>query len=450
VTPPPAKGLAALFLWLFVSLSLSYASPVPSIRPVPTQANSLSAHVYAQPVPAVNSDPRRNPTEPALGAGSANCHPSSDLALPDYFLLMKRKAKAAITVLSSLIAYVSVNSLARAVNPQAFVWSHEDKDEAYWISTSPSWFDRKACRWLGICGAAHLQPARDRLGHRLPGPPPEESLLQSWFSEQNNSVNWDDVEWSRRAIPDYVFDYAPLVHLFSNEQFWPCDPADHLFHTTPMLNYTQIESRSANETLRNLDGLNQWNEGWNVFLTSDDDVEDRPRWMEGEKNIPQSEGNDAEPWADWDGQVDGQVPGDTPEERAEWFDAGDAVVEDEYRVKEELRRRYGGEPMAGPVTGGRSHAPAVLLVMDKGNGIVDAFWFYFYSFNLGNVVFNVRFGNHVGDWEHCLVRFYHGKPKALFFSAHSAGQAYSYEAMEKIGHRVSRSCRPPTLANFRR
>jgi len=88
-----------------------------------------------------------------------------------------------------------------------------------------------------------------------------------------------------------------------------------------------------------------------------------------------------------------------------------------------------------PRKGGRSKAPAVLVVVDKGAGVVDAFWFYFYSFNLGNSVLNVRFGNHVGDWEHCMVRFYHGEPKALFFSAHTAGEAYSYEAVEKVGKR---------------
>jgi hypothetical protein len=91
-----------------------------------------------------------------------------------------------------------------------------------------------------------------------------------------------------------------------------------------------------------------------------------------------------------------------------------------------------GSPMPG-----RSNAPAILIVVDKGEGIVDAFWFYFYSFNLGNEVFRVRFGNHVGDWEHSLVRFHNGKPKAVYMSEHSSGDAYTYEAVEKIGLRVS-------------
>ena len=170
------------------------------------------------------------------------------------------------------------------------------------------------------------------------------------------------------------------------------------------------------------------------------------------RNIPQTDGNHKEEsWADWDGRVDGEIPGDTEEDRAKWYDFHQLQQEaadvhdpnaDEHSqaqqiLKEELRKRYGGEEIYDGGAGGRSDAPAILVVMDKGNGIVDAFWFYFYSFNLGNTVVNVRFGNHVGDWEHCLVRFHNGKPKALFFSAHQGGEAYSYEAVEKIGQRVS-------------
>ncbi|MDN6412086.1 MAG: Vps62-related protein, partial [Yaniella sp.] len=140
--------------------------------------------------------------------------------------------------------------------------------------------------------------------------------------------------------------------------------------------------------------------------------------------------------------------GDTEEDRAKWYDYyqlqqeaaesdADEHSEAQEILREEIRRRYGGEEIHQDAAGGRSDAPAILVVMDKGNGIVDAFWFYFYSFNLGNTVANVRFGNHVGDWEHCLVRFHNGNPKALFFSAHQGGEAYSYEAVEKIGQRVS-------------
>ena len=202
-------------------------------------------------------------------------------------------------------------------------------------------------------------------------------------------------------VPQYIIDYAPLVHLFSGEQFWPCDIAEHLFHVTPELNYTPVQGRLQYSRLTNLDRLNQFEDGRYVYLTSNDNVEDRPEWLGGEKNIPDE--------FDYDGDDDNE---------------DDAKAEMMAKIRKRNR-------------GGRSNAPAVLVVVNKGKGIVDAFWFFFYSYNLGNKVFNIRWGNHVGDWEHTLIRFQHGEPKLLFFSEHNFGEAYSYGAVEKIGRRVS-------------
>lgn len=417
---------------------------------------------------------------------------------------MTRTAKVAIVVLLTLIAYVSVNSIVRATNPRAFVWYEEDKDERSWIASSRSWFDRKSCRWLGICGAAHLQTVHGPFGRRNPsewidpeqpgdgdggdndntgdndndsddnGNGTDHKPWQSyWFSGSNDT--WDADERARREIPNYVFDYAPLVHLYSKEQFWPGDIAEHLYHTTPHLNYVPIQSESTHPNLSNLDQLNHYQWGRPVFLTSNDDPVSRPPWLEGEQNIPvldkESDSVREESWADWDGRVDGEIPGESPEDRALWDDLRHLGEKGDERwftwgsranriLHHELRRRFGGHPIQEslPKTptetgdsdndggsdshgdsnnspGGRSEAPAILVVIDKGDGVVDAFWFFFYSFNLGNTVVNVRFGNHVGDWEHCLMRFHNGKPKALFFSAHNGGEAYRYEAIEKIGQR---------------
>jgi hypothetical protein len=132
-----------------------------------------------------------------------------------------------------------------------------------------------------------------------------------------------------------------------------------------------------------------------------------------------------------------------PEVR-EWEDADDlrasVTVQSEQdeaarRMHQDLKRSTTQHHAPGKIRGGRSEAPAVLVTVNKGHGIVDAFWFFFYSFNLGNVVLNVRFGNHVGDWEHTAIRFQHGQPKAVFFSEHNFGSAYSYDAVEKIGKR---------------
>lgn len=199
-------------------------------------------------------------------------------------------------------------------------------------------------------------------------------------------------------IPQYVLDYAPLVHLYSEEQFWPCDIKEHLFHVTPELNYTPIKGLPR-LNLTNLDLLNQFAEGRYVYLTSNDNVEDRPDWLSGQINIPDDYTDDAASEHSGSQSTTDMSP----------------------------KRSHGGH----------SDAPAVLLTVDKGDGIVDAFWFFFYSYNLGNVVFNVRFGNHIGDWEHTLIRFEHGKPQVVFVSEHFFGSAYSYSAVEKIGNRVS-------------
>ena len=426
---------------------------------------ALLALVVARPLDSTACRPSLSCIDSPASTGSTvqlptHESPSSTLVVVDSLQQMARKAKATIAALSTLIIYVSVNSIARTFNPTAFVWCEEDRDEENWIATSRSWFDRKSCRWFGICGAGNFLAGGDQFGYRntAEGTPSQDAETAPWRSYWHSGTNqsrWDADEWARREIPDYIFDYAPLVHLYSGEQFWPGDIAEHLYYTTPTLNYTPIQAEWDHPTLADLDQLNQW-DSRHVFLTSDDDPQSRPPWLEGEKNIPTDPEGDKrkQSWADWDGRVDGEIASDTEEDRAQWFDVkysdaerdadGAAPFDPESPqvhdfLNQELRRRYHGKPIeeAAAGTGGHSDAPAILLVLDKGNGVVDAFWFYFYSFNLGNTVVNVRFGNHVGDWEHCLVRFHHGQPKALFFSAHTAGEAYRYEAVEKIGRRVS-------------
>ena len=243
-----------------------------------------------------------------------------------------------------------------------------------------TWFEGRVGTWLQVC-SSHL----------------------GWqeLSNVDDKSQAEDLANKPRVkheIPQYVLDYAPLVHLYSEEQFWPCDIKDHLLHVTPELNYTPIEGLPP-LNLSNLDELNGFEEGSDVFLTSNDNVEDRPDWLGGQVNIPDDYADDSKT----------------------------------YRSDPKA-----ASPKSGTRSqGGHSDAPAVLVTINKGDGIVDAFWFFFYSYNLGNVVFNVRFGNHIGDWEHTLVRFQHGKPKIVFVSEHFFGSAYSYSAVEKIGKRVS-------------
>ena len=225
-------------------------------------------------------------------------------------------------------------------------------------------------------------------------------LYDTGHERYRSPFHWKDDNRTLSDIPQYVLDYAPYVYLFSGEQFWPCDIAEHLNHVTPNLNYTPIFSKSHNMNLTNLDKLNEFDGGRFVYLKSDDDVEERPDWLGGQQNIPDEPGED---------------------------------LRSTY-LRHPHQRPYQSKAQEPP-TGGRSSAPAFLVTVNKGHGIVDAFWFYFYSYNLGNKVLNVRFGNHIGDWEHSLIRFQHGKPKIVFFSEHFFGQAYTYEAVEKIGQR---------------
>lgn len=70
-----------------------------------------------------------------------------------------------------------------------------------------------------------------------------------------------------------------------------------------------------------------------------------------------------------------------------------------------------------------------VIVNDKGNGNVDAFYMFFYSYNWGGEVLglsSLNFGNHVGDWEHVMVRFTNGQPEAVWYSQHANGQAFKY------------------------
>ncbi|KAK5011013.1 hypothetical protein LTR28_006322 [Elasticomyces elasticus] len=277
-----------------------------------------------------------------------------------------------------------------------------------------------------------------------------------WTSGDENPDGWSENERRLREIPQYVLDHAPYVHLYSEEQFWPCDIAEHLVHTSPHLNYTPIEEMADDRTLTNLDELNKFHGRW-VFLQSDDNVEKRPNWLGGSKNIPSNSGN-SESEDDDDDSIPKPDGGSYEQDKLkDWYDVGDRDV-----ISRGGTRLDPTEPDLLPskdgngnlnatdalptlpsskdgkrnphARGGRSTAPAVLIVVPKPNGVLDAFWFYFYSYNLGNVVV-WRFGNHVGDWEHTVVRFQHGQPQAVFLSEHSGGQAYSYGAMEKLGGR---------------
>lgn len=373
----------------------------------------------------------------------------------------------------------------------------EALENAEWIASSKSWLDRQMCVWLWSCGTYHYfntngwtwEGARDD----IPGPLPD--FTPFWTSGEEDPDTWSDRERQLREVPQYVLDHAPYVHLFSGEQFWPSDLAEHLVHVSPRLNYTLIEEMTSDRNLTNLQELDDIEDGKHgrfVYLESDDNVEERPGWLTSIKNIPSAADprrdiyQDA-PWPDTDPakqqepmlheqvsptdtsypklppalspSMDGRCGGNSGSTcKGSKFGQccsihGWCGKSDEYcgsycdplhgKCIDPLHPPPGPKPdlrkhkrdfmgaKDRPAPSGKSKAPAILIVADKGHGVVDAFWFYFYSFNLGQKVLSIRFGNHVGDWEHTMIRFVHGKPESVFLSEHDFGDAYAWQAVEK-------------------
>ncbi|KAI1007511.1 hypothetical protein K3495_g720 [Podosphaera aphanis] len=189
------------------------------------------------------------------------------------------------------------------------------------------------------------------------------------------------------GVPQFVIDYAPMVWLDKNETFFPSDIGAHVQNTAPSVNLTTIDSLNSPVSLTNLDTLNQFgNDGKQVYLTLREPIESNPKFLAG------------------------VVPDDSGETK----DATSCAV----------------------------------IINDHGNGTVDAFYMYFYSFDKGNIVLSQELGDHVGDWEHNMIRFQSGTPMAIWYSQHSYGQAFLYEAVEKIGSRPVAYSARGTHANY--
>lgn len=162
--------------------------------------------------------------------------------------------------------------------------------------------------------------------------------------------------------------------LDEGEAYFPSDIYAQVENTHPNINLTTIKHPPAPLTLHNLDILNAYgHNGRNVFLTSNIDVTTEPVWLTG--IVPDSTG----------------------------------------RTK--------------------NITSTAIIVTDYGAGNVDAFYMYFYAYNQGNNVFFKELGDHIGDWEHNMIRFENGTPSTMWFSQHGNGQAFTYECLEKKGIR---------------
>lgn len=179
------------------------------------------------------------------------------------------------------------------------------------------------------------------------------------------------------GVPHYAVKYAPVAYLYSGEHYFPSDIGAQLTNTQPEVNFTVISDAPNLLTLDNLNDLNNYgNNSEYVYLTSKDNVTTNPPWLFGV----------------------------TPNK-------------------------------GGKTVGAKSCA---VIVNDHGSGLVDVFYFYFYAFNFGGIYFGFNIGNHVGDWEHTMVRFQDGTPQAIWYSQHSNGEAFTYDATEKYGNGSTR------------
>ncbi|KDN71289.1 putative vacuolar protein sorting-associated protein 62 [Colletotrichum sublineola] len=185
-----------------------------------------------------------------------------------------------------------------------------------------------------------------------------------------------------RQCPDYVTSHAPLLWLHSDDRYMPSDLLAHIRHTSPVLDGKPVPDLPPLD-LDNLEILNEF--GDEVALTSDDDPTTYPAWLFGAPPDP-----------------DGRV---------------------------------------------RDATPCVVILVDKNERDVDAFYFYFYSYNEGPNITQVlepfnhvvggekaasgmHFGDHIGDWEHNMIRFRDGKPVGIYFSQHVDGASYSWDDSE--------------------
>ncbi|KAF2478245.1 uncharacterized protein BDR25DRAFT_299902 [Lindgomyces ingoldianus] len=175
------------------------------------------------------------------------------------------------------------------------------------------------------------------------------------------------------GVPQYVLDYAPLVHLYTKDPYGPSAISAQIANTRPQISFKDVQIPSPPLTLSNLDQLNSVGTkgGSDVYLTSTVDITTNPQWLNGAKTD------------------------------------------------------------ASGMTVGTGEKSSVVIVVDKGNGTVDAFYMYFFAFNWGGVVLEKQLGDHVGDWEHNMIRFENGVPKVVWFSQHANGEAFKYEVLKK-------------------
>jgi len=126
---------------------------------------------------------------------------------------------------------------------------------------------------------------------------------------------------------------APIFHLHTNNRYRPSSIAEFLDHTRPQIERKDNDFLTTKVTLDDLDRLKHLGTkgGADVYLTSFDDVTRQPQWLEGTTSMTPKGGT--------------------------------------------------GKDLTG-----------VTIVVNKGGGVVDVFYFCFFAFNWGGVVLEHQLG----------------------------------------------------------
>lgn len=168
--------------------------------------------------------------------------------------------------------------------------------------------------------------------------------------------------------------------IYSEEVFQPADIGSQIANTIPEINFTTVSNIPSPLTLDNLNELNNApgsTSGSNVYLTSTQ-------------------------YLDYPSTLPSYLKGVRPDSTSK---SGSAVS-------------------------------CAIIVNDHDN-VTDVFYMYFYAFDYGGTIFDgvpfleANLGDHVGDWEHNMVRFVDSKPSQLWYSQHSNGQAFEYSGLQK-------------------
>lgn len=302
------------------------------------------------------------------------------------------------------------------------------------IATSHSWLDRVACHRLGICGGLNwlLSTWLFQSKRRPSSKNREHHHEADWVDSAANLKNGGFVNAQSRAIPSFVFDHAPLIWLHDDEKWWPTDVADFLHHVEHV--HTGSAGRSS-AILPNMEAvLQRQQRPGESFFESLDDPEAFPDWLTSYHNAPRrAVGSHKRIVHGVQGHVLQGLENISPLshrlqgsfESSEYQDSW-SPSQDHLQILD-LKTSV----LADKLIGNMSGAPAFLITVSKANETLDAFWFFFYGFNRGARVTGIQYGNHVGDWEHVLIRFDHGKPREAFLSAHEWGSAYRFDVLEK-------------------